>query len=83
MPEHIPCSRDSADADGLRPILTDLSDTRDASFSPDGRTIAFSSGNNLYLYDIVGDSVRPITTDGAWNRIINGTTDWVYEEEFA
>ena len=70
------------DADGLRPILTDLSDTRDASFSPDGRTIAFSSGNNLYLYDIVGDSVRPITTDGAWNRIINGTTDWVYEEEF-
>ena len=71
------------DADGLRPILTDLSDTRDASFSPDGRTIAFSSGNNLYLYDIVGDSVRPITTDGAWNRIINGTTDWVYEEECA
>jgi len=27
--------------------------------------------------------VRPITTDGAWNRIINGTTDWVYEEECA
>ena len=70
-------------ADGLRPILTDLPGTRDASFSPDGRTIAFSSGNNLYLYDIVGDSVRPITTDGAWNRIINGTTDWVYEEECA
>lgn len=42
------------DADGLRPILTDLSDTRDASFSPDGRTIAFSSGNNLYLYDTSG-----------------------------
>lgn len=71
------------DADGLRPILTDLPGTRDASFSPDGRTIAFSSGNNLYLYDIVGDSVRPITTDGVWNRIINGTTDWVYEEECA
>ena len=27
--------------------------------------------------------MRPITTDGAWNRIINGTTDWVYEEECA
>lgn len=69
------------DANSLQPILRDLPGTRDASFSPDGRTIAFSSGNNLYLYDIAANSVRPITTDGAWNKVINGTTDWVYEEE--
>lgn len=71
------------DADRLRPILRDLPGTRDASFSPDGQTIAFSSGNNLYLYNIAQDSVRQITHDGEWNKIINGTTDWVYEEECA
>ncbi len=68
---------------GIRPILSDLPGTRDASFSPDGRMIAFSSGNNLFLYDIAADSVRQITHDGAWNEVINGTTDWVYEEECA
>ena len=71
------------DEAGVRPILSELSGTRDASFSPDGRMIAFSSGNNLYLYDIAADSVRQITRDGAWNEVINGTTDWVYEEECA
>ncbi|MDE7069822.1 MAG: S9 family peptidase [Alistipes sp.] len=72
-----------SDEEGLRPILTEMEGTRDASFSPDGRTIAFSSGNDLYLYDIEADSVRRITRDGRWNETINGTTDWVYEEECA
>lgn len=59
-----------------------LEDARDVSFSPDGRTLAFARGNNLHLYDIATGSVKSVTDDGEWNSIINGTTDWVYEEEF-
>ena len=70
------------DASGLRSILSDVPVTRDASFSPNGRLIAFSSRNDLYLYDPAGDSLTRLTHDGAWNATINGTTDWVYEEEF-
>lgn len=54
-----------------------------ASFSPDGRRIAYVKDNNLYLYDIPTSSSRAITTDGKWNEIINGNCDWVYEEEFS
>ena len=39
--------------------------------------------NNLYIYDISEDSHISITIDGNFNHIINGATDWVYEEEFA
>lgn len=70
------------EASGIRPILLEPASTRDASFSPDGRRIALSSGNDLYLYDLAGDSLTRVTRDGAWNATINGTTDWVYEEEF-
>ncbi len=62
-------------------ILADVEGVRDGSFAPDSRSIAFSSLNNLYLYDTVSGSTEQITNDGEWNRIINGTTDWVYEEE--
>jgi len=55
---------------------------RDASFSPDGRMIAYSDRNDLYVRDIEAGTTRRITDDGAWNSVINGTTDWVYEEEF-
>jgi len=70
------------DESGLREIMPGIPDKRDASFSPDGNWIAFSSRNDLYLYDTQSAETRRITDDGAWNRIINGTTDWVYEEEF-
>lgn len=53
-----------------------------ATFSPDGRRIAYVKNNNLYLFDIATGSSRAITTDGKWNHIINGNCDWVYEEEF-
>lgn len=62
-------------------ILHDVESVRDATISPDSRKIAFSSLNNLYIYDIESEKVEQITTDGQWNKIINGTTDWVYEEE--
>ncbi|MFI3332259.1 MAG: S9 family peptidase [Rikenellaceae bacterium] len=63
-------------------IIHDVEAVRDATFSPDSRAIAFSSHNNLFLYDIESGSIDQITRDGEWNKIINGTTDWVYEEEF-
>ena len=70
-------------ADGrLQPILREAEAPRDASFSPDGSRIVYSDRNDLYLYDIQSRKTRRLTDDGAWNAIINGTTDWVYEEEF-
>ncbi len=70
-------------ADGvLRPIMADASAPRDARFTPDGRSIIYSDRNDLYCYDIASQKSRRLTEDGAWNEVINGTTDWVYEEEF-
>jgi dipeptidyl-peptidase-4 len=51
-------------------------------FSPDSRYIAFARENNLYLKKLDFKSESPITTDGSIGIIINGTPDWVYEEEF-
>ncbi|PWA04101.1 S9 family peptidase [Flavobacterium psychrotolerans] len=56
---------------------------QEPTFSPDGKKIAFAKGNNLYIYDIAADESTQITTDGKKNNIINGITDWVYEEEFS
>ncbi len=66
----------------VTPALPDAEAPRDASFSPDGNLIAYAEGNDLYVRDLVREQTRRITDDGAWNEIINGTTDWVYEEEF-
>jgi dipeptidyl-peptidase-4 len=54
-----------------------------AEFSPDGTKVAFVRDNNLFVKDLVGDIEIKVTHDGEENSIINGTTDWVYEEEFA
>jgi len=55
---------------------------RDARFSPDGRSIAFVRDNNLYIKRLDFGTEIQVTTDGARNSVINGATDWVYEEEF-
>ena len=52
------------------------------TFSPDGTKIAYVFDNNLYVYDLAAGTSKAITTDGKWNFIINGNSDWVYEEEF-
>ncbi len=51
-------------------------------FSPDGKKVAFVRDNNLFIKEIAGGKEWAVTTDGIYNEIINGTTDWVYEEEF-
>jgi len=52
-------------------------------FSPDSRYIAFARTNNLFLKKLDFKTETPITKDGQIGNIINGTPDWVYEEEFA
>ncbi|HVS91393.1 MAG TPA: S9 family peptidase [Mucilaginibacter sp.] len=52
-----------------------------AKFSPDGTKAAYVSEHNLYIEDLATGQISPLTTDGAY-RIINGTFDWAYEEEF-
>ena len=60
-----------------------LNQVQEPTFSPDGTKIAYSRANNLFLYDIASKSETQITNDGQKNAVINGITDWVYEEEFA
>ena len=55
---------------------------QEPKFSPDGRFVAFISGNNLYYQDLSSEKIIQITFDGEKNKIINGLADWVYEEEF-
>ncbi len=52
-----------------------------AKFSPDATRVGYVRANNIYLERLSDGRVTPLTTDGSEN-IINGTADWVYEEEF-
>ncbi len=53
-------------------------------FSPDGNQIAFVRDNNIYLVKLLYDNAESqVTKDGAFNKVINGIPDWVYEEEFS
>ncbi len=53
-----------------------------AEFSPDGNYVAFVRDNNLFVKNMATEEETAITNDGKFNHIINGTCDWVYEEEF-
>ena len=53
-----------------------------ADFSPSGDKVAYVNSNNLFVKDLSNSKTIQITTDGELNQIINGATDWVYEEEF-
>jgi dipeptidyl-peptidase-4 len=51
-----------------------------AKFSPDGNRVAYVRENNLYVENLVDGVITQLTRDGS-RTIINGTFDWVYEEE--
>jgi dipeptidyl-peptidase-4 len=53
-----------------------------ASFSPDATHVAFVRNNNLFYVNLSTMREIQVTDDGKFNHIINGSTDWVYEEEF-
>ncbi|MFP4023233.1 MAG: S9 family peptidase [Thiohalospira sp.] len=54
-----------------------------AAFSPDGTKVGFVRDNNIFIKNLETNEEQQITFDGKFNHIINGGTDWVYEEEFA
>ncbi|HUJ31033.1 MAG TPA: S9 family peptidase [Candidatus Acidoferrum sp.] len=51
-----------------------------AKFSPDGSKVAYVHQNNIYAQDVQSGAITQLTHDGS-DTIINGTSDWVYEEE--
>ena len=66
----------------LKPLTKEMP-VREPLFSPDSRYIAFARKNNLYIHKLLFNTEVAVTTDGAEGRVINGATDWLYEEEFA
>ena len=54
-----------------------------AEYSPDGNHVSYIYKNNIYTKNLKTGLVTELTSDGEKNAVINGTTDWVYEEEFA
>ncbi|MGB3591244.1 MAG: S9 family peptidase [Nonlabens sp.] len=65
--------------------MIQLSDdlVRSPSFSPDGNKVGYVFGNNIYYKDLESGTTTQVTRDGVANELINGVSDWVYEEEFA
>lgn len=53
-----------------------------AKFSPDGSQVAYVSEHNVFVENLASHKIKALTTNGT-RRMINGTFDWVYEEEFA
>jgi dipeptidyl-peptidase 4 len=53
-----------------------------AKFSPDGKKVAYVSEKNIFWEELATGRIVQLTRDGS-RKLINGTFDWVYEEEFA
>lgn len=66
----------------LAPLSKEFDRTQSPVFSYDGRMIAFVHENNIYLKKLDYNTQVAVTTDGVAGKIINGATDWTYEEEF-
>lgn len=65
----------------LKPVSTEGKQSY-AAFSPDGKQVAFVRDNNMFYVNLSDGKETQVTSDGILNKIINGSTDWVYEEEF-
>jgi dipeptidyl-peptidase-4 len=70
-------------ATGQKQLLMNGEKISYATLSPDNNKVAFVKDNNLFLVELSSNKLIQITTDGEWNKIINGSADWVYEEEFS
>ena len=70
-------------ADGSIQRISQAGKQRLTTFSPDGKMVAYVRDNNLYYMALNTLKETQVTFDGKMNEVINGTTDWVYEEEFA
>ncbi len=52
-----------------------------AELAPEGERVAYVHDNDLWVEDVASGEITRLTSDGS-ETIINGTSDWVYEEEF-
>jgi dipeptidyl-peptidase-4 len=67
----------------VKPISDSKSKQMIPTFSPDGRMVAYVSDNNIWIRKFDYDTEVQVTKDGELNKVLNGITDWVYEEEFS
>ena len=67
----------------VRKLTENLSKQMIPTFSPDGKMLAYVIDNNIWISKFDFNTELQVTKDGEFNKIINGATDWVYEEEFA
>jgi dipeptidyl-peptidase-4 len=56
---------------------------RSPQMSPDGTMVGYVFENNMYIKNLKTGDTAQVTSDGVINKLINGVTDWVYEEEFS
>ena len=70
------------DAKTLTPVFADKRH-RLATLDPTGKQVAYVVDNNVYVKNLATGARTQVTSDGLNNKIINGASDWVYEEEFA
>lgn len=67
----------------VKPLTESKSKQMIPTFSPDGRMCAYVRDNNIWIRKFDFDTEVQVTKDGEINKVMNGITDWVYEEEFA
>ncbi len=66
----------------LTPVFSEKKH-RLATLDPTGSRVAFVVDNNIWIKELADGKMTQVTTDGLTNKIINGASDWVYEEEFS
>ena len=66
----------------LKPLSQEFKKQRSPIWSPDGRMVAFVADNNIHIRKLDYNTEVAVTTDGEFNKVINGVPDWAYEEEF-
>ena len=66
----------------IKKLTENKSKQQSPVFSRDGRMLAYVTDNNIWLAKFDYGTESQITKDGAFGKIINGATDWAYEEEF-
>ncbi|MCE5224551.1 MAG: S9 family peptidase [Porphyromonadaceae bacterium] len=67
----------------VKPLTESTSKQMIPTFSPDGRMCAYVRDNNIWIKKFDFDTETQVTKDGEMNKVLNGITDWVYEEEFS
>lgn len=66
----------------VKPLIDNTTKVQLATFSPGGDKVSYVFENNIYIKDLSSNETTQVTETGETNKIINGTCDWVYEEEF-